>query len=63
MLFLPISENCLTNIKGCTEKWKHLDGLQCAVAETLSETLEVSANIDRLGYHTQCYRKFTDEQR
>ena len=34
---LPISENCLSKIKECTDKWKHLVGIQRVVAEKLSE--------------------------
>lgn len=58
---LPISENCLSKIIECTKKWKHLDGIQRAVAEKLSETFEECANLGGLGYHIQCYRRFTDK--
>lgn len=58
---LPISANCTSKIKECANKWKHLDGVQRVVAENLLETFEETSSLDRLGYHTQCYRRFTDK--
>ena len=51
----------MSKIKECANKWKHLDGVQRVIAEKFLEDVEKIANLDRLGYHTQCYRRFTDK--
>ena len=51
----------MLKIKECANKQQHLNGVQCVASQKLKETFEKNANLDKLGYHIQCYRSFTDK--
>ena len=58
---LPISDKSLRKIKECIEEWRYLDGAEREIAEKLIVSSEQLDNFDAFGYHSKCYKRFTDK--
>ena len=58
---LPVSDKSLRKIKECIEEWRYLDGAEREKAEKFTVGSEQLDNFDAFGYHSQCYKRFTDK--
>ena len=58
---LPISDKSLRKIKECIEEWRYLDGAEREVAEKFTVSSKQLDNFDAFGYHSKCYKRFTDK--